>query len=149
MIGSDIMDYQLLWLILGVIVFTGGSAYIYKLLRERGYDSEDIKVSLNTTKLVIRFVTMTLSRKLDDSHKTLYYSDLVINAINYLQDLSSTMPLNDKINRAMERIYLTSNSLGIKLSNEEREVIKQVLVTAYDMYITLDSENKVESDALE
>jgi transcriptional regulator len=143
------MDVQLIYFILGVMFLTGGSMYFYKLLREKGYNTSDIKASLNTTKLVVRFVTMTLSRQLNDSHKTLYYSDLVISAIDYLQDLSSNMPLKDKINRAMEKIYLTSSSLGIKLSNEEREIVKQVLITAYDMYITLDSENKVESDILE
>jgi transcriptional regulator len=143
------MDYELLWFILGVVVVTGGSLYSYKLLRKNGYTKEDIDNSLNTTKLLIRFVTMTLSRKLKDSYKTLYYSDLVINTINYLQDLSSDIPLNDKINRAMERIYLTGKSFGIKLSEEEKKIIREVLVTAYDMYMTLDSESKIKIKEVE
>jgi transcriptional regulator len=134
------MDYELILFIIGTIMITGGSVYILNFLRLKGYNKGEIVQSLNTSRLLLRFVTINMSRKMKDSHKALFYTDLILHSIDYLQELMDDVPKNDKIERAMHKIYEASNKLNIKLTNEEKEIVKDILVTAYEMYVLVNEE---------
>jgi transcriptional regulator len=134
------MDYELILFIIGTIMITGGSVYILNFLRLKGYNKGEIVQSLNTSRLLLRFVTVNMSRKMKDSHKALFYTDLILHSIDYLQELMDDVPKNDKIERAMHKIYEASNKLNIKLTNEEKEIVKDILVTAYEMYVLVNEE---------
>jgi transcriptional regulator len=134
------MDYELILFIIGTIMITGGSVYILNFLRLKGYNKGEIVQSLNTSRLLLRFVTVNMSRKMKDSHKALFYTDLILHSIDYLQELMNDVPKNDKIERAMHKIYEASNKLNIKLTNEEKEIVKDILVTAYEMYVLVNEE---------
>ena len=136
------MEYQLILFILGIIVFTGGAIYLSKYIRLKGYEMDDIQNSLNISKLVIRFIDVTLSRKLNDTYKIMYHTDLIIDAIEYLQTLSADIPLDEKVDKAMNKIYDVSDKLYIKLNDEERVIVREVLLTAYDMYVSLQREKE-------
>lgn len=131
------MDYQLILLILGIIVFTGGFMWLSKYLKTKGYTMDDMDNSLNISKLVLRFVKVTLSRKLNDTYKVIYHTDLIIEAIDYLQTLSADISIDEKVDKAMSKIYDVSDKLYIKLNDEERVIVREVLITAYDMYVSL------------
>ena len=132
------MDYELLYLMLGAIILAGGGMWFFKFLRSKGYDTSDIDNSLEMSKLVLRFVTMTLSRKVDSTYKTVHYTDLIITAIEYLQTLRQDIHVNEKMNLAMDKIVETSEKLNIKLNNDEKAIIREVLRTTYDAYISLE-----------
>lgn len=134
------MDYQLMFLIIGVIVLTGGALFTIKQLKTKGYTMTDVQSSLNITHLVLRFIRIALSRRMKDSLLRIYYTDLIIDAVEYLQTLSADLPLDKKINMAMESIYKASDKLKINLTNEEKVIIQDVLLIAYDMYVSLELE---------
>ena len=136
------MDYQLILFILGIIVFTGGSIWLSKYLRLKGYTMDDMQNSLDISKLVLRFVKISLSRKLKDTYKIMYHTDLILEAIEYLQNLSADIPIDEKVDKAMNKIYDVSDKLYIKLSDEERVIVREVLLTAYDMYVSLQREKE-------
>ena len=136
------MEYQLILFILGIIVFTGGFIWLSKYLRLKGYTMDDMQNSLDISRLILRFVKISLSRKLKDTYKIMYHTDLIIDAIEYLKELSLDIPLDEKIDKAMLKIYDVSDKLYIKLNDEEKVIVREVLLTAYDMYVSLQREKE-------
>lgn len=134
------MIYELVFFVLGTMVLAGGLTWFFKVLELRVIHSNTTKVSLNTTKLVIKFVTISLSKRFNSKYKLMYYTDLIINALDYMYMLSEDISLNEKTTMAMNKIFKASNDLKIKLTIEEKIVIKEILITAYEMYISCDNE---------
>ena len=54
------MDYQLILFIFSVIVITLVFAYLSKWFRLKGYKMDDIQNSLDISKLILRFVNISL-----------------------------------------------------------------------------------------
>ena len=135
------MDYELLLFILGTIIFSGVAIYGFKALRKNGYTKSDIENTLTTTHLIVSFTTMALSRKLNDSYKAMYYSDLIIRAIDYLKLMIGGIPLERKIDEAMVKIFSTGSIVGVKLTDIEKAIIRDVLITAYELHLSLENRN--------
>lgn len=136
------MEYTLILFALGVIVITLTLIELSKWARLKGYEMDDIANSLDITKLVVRFARISLSRKLKDTYKVMYHTDLIIEAIEYLQTLSADIPIDEKVDKAISSIYKVSDKLYIKLNDEERVIVREVLLTAYDMYVSLQREKE-------
>jgi len=129
------MDYNILIFFVCAFIVTGGYMFLlHKIKKNHAIEDNSIIETLDVLATVFEFSKNLFADKFENQDQIEVYSELVIDAIEYMKVLSSDMTVDEKIAHGIDGLVDSAENLDIKLSDNDIEVLREVLKLAYKMH---------------